>query len=83
METNNDEVICPNCCNQFRAIPINVQQRIAALKAELAELRGKVRDAYLSGYEKGHEDTVEGCYSPEQSTDDFMEEMRQAAQEGK
>ena len=23
---NNDEVICPNCCNQFRAIPVNVQQ---------------------------------------------------------
>ena len=25
-EANNDEVICPNCCNQFRAIPVNVQQ---------------------------------------------------------
>ena len=26
VEANNDEVICPNCCNQFRAIPVNVQQ---------------------------------------------------------
>ena len=25
-EPNNDEVICPNCCTQFRAIPVNVQQ---------------------------------------------------------
>jgi len=23
---NNDEVICPSCCNQFRAIPVNVQR---------------------------------------------------------
>lgn len=23
--SNDDEVICPNCCTQFRAIPINVQ----------------------------------------------------------
>jgi len=23
---NNDHVICPNCCSQFRAIPVNVQQ---------------------------------------------------------
>jgi hypothetical protein len=26
VEANCDEVICPNCCNQFRAIPVNVQQ---------------------------------------------------------
>ena len=25
-EPNADEVICPNCCNQFRAIPVNVQR---------------------------------------------------------
>ena len=24
-EPNNDEVICPQCCAQFRAIPVNVQ----------------------------------------------------------
>lgn len=23
---NNDEVICPQCCNQFHAIPVNVQK---------------------------------------------------------
>ena len=26
MTPNNDEVICPNCVHQFRAIPQNVQQ---------------------------------------------------------
>ena len=26
MTPNNDEVICPNCAHQFRAIPQNVQQ---------------------------------------------------------
>lgn len=25
-EPNNDEVICPACCTQFRAIPVNVQR---------------------------------------------------------
>lgn len=30
---NNDEVICPNCCHQFRAIPVNAQTRIAELEA--------------------------------------------------
>ena len=29
-EPNNDEVICPNCCTQFRAIPVNVQQLMLA-----------------------------------------------------
>jgi hypothetical protein len=29
---NNDEVICPNCCHQFRAIPVNVQMRMAELE---------------------------------------------------
>lgn len=26
VEPNNDEVICPNCVHQFRAIPVNVQR---------------------------------------------------------
>jgi hypothetical protein len=26
VEPNNDQVICPNCVHQFRAIPVNVQQ---------------------------------------------------------
>jgi len=25
-EPNSDEVICPQCCHQFRAIPVNVQK---------------------------------------------------------
>lgn len=34
---NNDEVICPACCHQFRAIPVNVQAELAALKKQQAE----------------------------------------------
>jgi len=26
IEANNNEVICPSCCTQFRAIPVNVQR---------------------------------------------------------
>ena len=33
---NNDEVICPNCAHQFRAIPVNVQSDLARVTAELA-----------------------------------------------
>jgi hypothetical protein len=36
IEINNAEVICPNCCHQFGAIPVNVQKRIAELEAQLA-----------------------------------------------
>lgn len=25
-QASDDEVICPQCCNQFRAIPVSVQQ---------------------------------------------------------
>jgi hypothetical protein len=34
---NNDEVICPNCVHQFRAIPVNVQGDLAALRERLDE----------------------------------------------
>ena len=37
MNANNDEVICPNCVHQFRAIPVNAQTRIAELEAALAD----------------------------------------------
>ena len=33
-EPNNDEVICPNCTHQFRAIPVNVQKLLAALESQ-------------------------------------------------
>lgn len=32
---------------------------------------GIIRKAYRAGYEKGHFDTAEGGYSPEQSAEDF------------
>src|SRR3989304_3745479 len=39
METNNDEVICPNCVHQFRGIPVNVQEELVALRS--AELNSR------------------------------------------
>lgn len=35
IEPNNDEVICPKCCHQFRAIPVNVQADLATLRTAL------------------------------------------------
>ncbi len=29
---DNSKVICPNCCHQFTAIPVNVQTRLQALE---------------------------------------------------
>jgi len=46
IKVNFDEVICPNCVAQFRAIPVNIQQDLARLSsladkwnAECDELR--------------------------------------------
>lgn len=36
---NNDEVICPKCCHQFRGIPVNVQTHIDFLEHDLSSLR--------------------------------------------
>lgn len=33
-EPNNDEVICPHCTHQFRAIPINVQTQLGLLEEQ-------------------------------------------------
>lgn len=35
---NNDEVICPKCVHQFRAIPVNVQAEISALQTAARKL---------------------------------------------
>jgi len=32
VQPNNDEVICPNCVTQFRAIPVNVQEELIGLR---------------------------------------------------
>jgi hypothetical protein len=43
VEQNNDEVICPNCVHQFRAIPVNVQQLMldAGLEPPFTEAAAK------------------------------------------
>lgn len=35
-QVNHDEVICPKCTHQFRAIPQNVQEELAALRSAQA-----------------------------------------------
>ena len=47
---DDDMVICPGCVHQFRAIPVNVQARIAALEAERDALRQKL-DGILKAYD--------------------------------
>ena len=43
---------------------------------ECEQLRTKVREAFISGYEAGHNDTVESCYvSPECRADDYVIEV--------
>jgi hypothetical protein len=41
---NYDEVICPKCCHQFRAVPVNVQRKLAEARAE----RDKYHDALIA-----------------------------------
>lgn len=50
---NNDEVICPGCAHQFRAIPVNVQAELAAARnATLTE--GMALDTLRSLVRKVH-----------------------------
>lgn len=39
MIQNKDEVICPNCTHQFRAIPVNVQAELAACREDAERYR--------------------------------------------
>ncbi len=42
IEANNDHVICPGCCHQFRAIPVSVQDELAALRAQLEQAQAEI-----------------------------------------
>jgi len=57
---DDDMVICPGCVHQFRAVPVNVQARIAALEDERDALRaaykGMLRSA--SGPGSGSSDSA-------------------------
>ncbi len=46
VEANNDEVICPKCSTQFRAIPVNVQAELS--KAEVALGDATDKDASIT-----------------------------------
>ena len=62
--------------NAKKAIQIaDLEKQLAERDAALARCVEAVKDAYASGYGKAHNDTVEGFYSPEQSADDYMDEV--------
>ena len=42
-QANPDHVICPGCCHQFRAIPVNVQEELARLREALQTLKVALR----------------------------------------
>jgi hypothetical protein len=46
IEANNDEVICPECCHQFRAISVNVQLELKELNMGIESLHELVCWAY-------------------------------------
>jgi colicin import membrane protein len=46
---NNDEVICPNCAHQFRAIPVNVQNRERVMLAALQGVAASVERFDVDG----------------------------------
>jgi hypothetical protein len=49
--SNDDEVICPKCVHQFRAIPVNVQHALAARDAEIEQWKVLVEKAHDAGVE--------------------------------
>ena len=42
--TDNNKVICPNCVNEFRAVPVNVQAKVAELEKVLRYIRSVAVD---------------------------------------
>ncbi|MBE3142693.1 MAG: hypothetical protein IMZ61_02060 [Planctomycetes bacterium] len=72
---------CP-VCNMESAISAWEKEgsKLHAIIAGQKETNGAmdaIRQAYDSGYSKGHNDTVESTYSPEQSCDDYITEQHQ------
>ena len=58
---------------------IRVEKQLAEARAEVERL---MKEAYMSGYDKGHCDTVEGNYGYiEEKADDFMAAIEAAERE--
>lgn len=47
IKPNNDEVVCPNCAHQFRAVPVNVQTDLKEAYDKIANLNRQLCE-YLS-----------------------------------
>lgn len=44
-QQNYDEVICPACVHQFRAIPVNVQEELRRQHQKIVELEAQLVEA--------------------------------------
>jgi hypothetical protein len=47
VDANYDEVICPNCVTQFRAIPVNVQIEISEARSSIERLENEALAATI------------------------------------
>jgi pyridoxal/pyridoxine/pyridoxamine kinase len=72
-DVNCDEVICPQCCHQFRAIPVNVQRELAASQRDVKRLRQWQREmvekAASGGVLDGYRELAEKCAAHEETID--------------
>jgi len=53
----------------------NAMDQLDSLGKELEAKDKLIAEAFREGYEQGHNATVEGYYSPEEATDDYIEEL--------
>lgn len=64
----NDKVICPNCVHEFRAIPVDVQEELSALRAENEKLRASVIEECAEALDKEAKDWSFNGYKLEAAT---------------
>lgn len=57
-----------NRINELYDLGLTLSEKLEAKDKLIAEV-------FREGYEQGHDATVEGCYSPEEATDDYIEEL--------
>jgi chromosome segregation ATPase len=69
-------VICPNCVHEFPAIPVNVQERIAELEAEVERLREDMENNELV-----HNTTINTLRRQRSELEAEVERLREALHE--
>lgn len=68
-------VICPNCVHQFRAIPVDIQERLADLERANARLRESLQAAEINV------DQARKCFRDEQLVKEKAEQQLAEARE--